>query len=48
MKKPEIDKPRCHCAVYGVFGSPAAAQLTYFGLLALQHRGQEASGIVTA
>jgi len=42
------DKPRCHCAVFGVFGSPAAAQLAYFGLLAQQHRGQEASGIVTA
>jgi len=42
------DKPRCHCAVFGVFGTPAAAQMTYFGLLALQHRGQEASGIVTS
>ena len=43
-----LDKPRCHCAVFGVFGHPAAAQLTYYGLLAQQHRGQEASGIVTA
>jgi amidophosphoribosyltransferase len=43
-----LDKPRCHCAVFGVFGHPAAAQLTYYGLLAQQHRGQEGSGIVTA
>jgi amidophosphoribosyltransferase len=42
------DKPRCHCAVFGVFGSPAAAQLAYYGLLSQQHRGQEGSGIVTA
>ncbi len=44
----EIDKPRCHCAVFGVFGHPGAAQLTYYGLLAQQHRGQEGSGIVTS
>lgn len=44
----ELDKPRCHCAVFGVFGNPAAAQLTYYGLLAQQHRGQEGSGIVTS
>ncbi|MBI4535984.1 MAG: amidophosphoribosyltransferase [Ignavibacteriae bacterium] len=43
-----IDKPRCHCAVFGVFGHPSAAQLTYYGLLAQQHRGQEGSGIVTS
>jgi amidophosphoribosyltransferase len=44
----DMDKPRCHCAVFGVYGHPAAAQLAYFGLLAQQHRGQEASGIVTS
>jgi amidophosphoribosyltransferase len=42
-----LDKPRCHCAVFGVHGHPAAAQLAYYGLLAQQHRGQEGSGIVT-
>jgi amidophosphoribosyltransferase len=42
------DKPHCHCAVFGVYGDPAAAQLTYYGLLAQQHRGQEGSGIVTS
>lgn len=44
----ELDKPRCHCAVFGVYGHPAAAQFTYYGLLAQQHRGQEGSGIVTS
>ena len=48
MKKNELDKPRCHCAVFGVFGHPLAAQMTYYGLLAQQHRGQEGSGMVTA
>ncbi|MEZ4699388.1 MAG: amidophosphoribosyltransferase [Rhodothermales bacterium] len=36
------------CGIFGVFNTPSAAQLTYFGLHALQHRGQEASGIVTS
>ena len=40
--------PREECGVFGVFGHPDAAQLTYFGLYALQHRGQESAGIVTA
>ncbi len=48
MNPREIDKPHCHCAVFGVFGHQAAAHLTYFGLLAQQHRGQEGSGIVTS
>jgi amidophosphoribosyltransferase len=42
------DKPHDHCGVFGIFGHPQAAQLTYYGLHALQHRGQEGSGIVTA
>jgi amidophosphoribosyltransferase len=41
------DKPHDHCGVFGVYGHQQASQLTYLGLLALQHRGQEASGIVT-
>ncbi|MBN2226796.1 MAG: amidophosphoribosyltransferase [candidate division Zixibacteria bacterium] len=36
------------CGVFGVFGSQRAAELTYLGLYALQHRGQESAGIVTA
>ncbi len=35
------------CGVFGVSGSRAAARLTYLGLYALQHRGQESAGIVT-
>lgn len=35
------------CGVFGVYGHPDAAQLTYYGLHALQHRGQEGAGIVT-
>ncbi|PIW69424.1 MAG: amidophosphoribosyltransferase [Ignavibacteriales bacterium CG12_big_fil_rev_8_21_14_0_65_30_8] len=42
------DKPKCHCGVFGVFGSPNASLKTYYGLHALQHRGQEACGIVTS
>jgi len=44
----ETDKPRDHCGVFGVFGHPQASQITYLGLHALQHRGQEGSGIVTS
>jgi len=42
------DKPREHCGVFGIYGHVQAAQMTYYGLLALQHRGQEGSGIVTS
>lgn len=43
-----IDKPTCNCGVFGIFGSSDAALNTYYGLHSLQHRGQEAAGIVTA
>jgi amidophosphoribosyltransferase len=36
------------CGVFGIFGHPEAANLTYLGLYALQHRGQESAGITTA
>lgn len=39
---------REECAVFGIYGAPEAAQLTYLGLYALQHRGQESSGIITS
>ena len=35
------------CGVFGIYGHPEAANLTYLGLHALQHRGQESVGIVT-
>jgi amidophosphoribosyltransferase len=41
-------KPSHECGVFAVFGHPNAAVLTYYGLFALQHRGQESAGIVTA
>src|SRR5437870_114850 len=40
--------PKHYCGVFGVFGHPNAAELTYYGLFALQHRGQESAGIVTS
>ena len=36
------------CGIVGIFGHPEAAQLAYLSLYALQHRGQESAGIVTA
>ena len=41
------DKPRCNCGIFGIFGSKEAATSTYYGLHSLQHRGQEAAGIIT-
>ncbi len=41
------ERLREECGVFGVFGHPDAAALTALGLHALQHRGQEAAGIVT-
>ena len=41
------DYPKHYCGVFGIFGHPNAAELTYYGLYALQHRGQESAGIVT-
>ena len=40
-----FDKFREECGVFGIFGHPEAANLTYLGLYALQHRGQESAGI---
>ena len=42
------DKPKCHCGVFGIYNSKDSATITYYGLHSLQHRGQEACGIVTA
>src|SRR5574338_73271 len=41
------DKFHDECAVFGIYGHKEAANLAYLGLYALQHRGQEASGIVS-
>ena len=48
MNFPETDRSlHEECGVFGVWGIPEAASLTYYGLHALQHRGQEGCGIVT-
>jgi amidophosphoribosyltransferase len=44
---PIDDKLREECGVFGIFGHDAAAAHTVLGLHALQHRGQEAAGVVT-
>ena len=41
-------RPREECGVCGIFGHQDAAKLTYFGLYALQHRGQESAGIAVS
>jgi amidophosphoribosyltransferase len=41
------DTLREECGVFGIFGHPEAAAITALGLHALQHRGQEAAGIVS-
>ena len=38
--------PKHYCGLFGIYGHPNAAELTYYGLYALQHRGQESAGIV--
>jgi len=43
-----FDKFHEECGVFGVYGHPDASNLTYLGLYALQHRGQESAGIVSS
>ncbi len=45
-----VDDDRFHdrCGLFSIWGHPEAARLTYLGLYALQHRGQESAGIVAA
>src|SRR5882672_9164698 len=43
-----FDKFRDECGVFGIFGHPEAANMTYLGLYALQHRGQESAGIAAS
>src|ERR1700754_118798 len=49
LEQPDLegDTLREECGVFGIFGHPEAAAITALGLHALQHRGQEAAGIVT-
>src|SRR6201987_255905 len=48
MNPDRSHKPRHECGVFAVYGHRDAALLTYYGLFALQHRGQESAGMVTA
>ena len=49
QKQIETDsRPKHECGVCGISGHVDASKLTYFGLYALQHRGQESAGIVTS
>ncbi len=43
-----MPKLKEECGVFGIYGNSEAANLTYLGLHALQHRGQESAGIVTS
>jgi amidophosphoribosyltransferase len=43
-----LDKPQCNCGIVGVFNHPQASVMSYYALHALQHRGQEAAGIVAS
>jgi amidophosphoribosyltransferase len=49
-KNHTLDDDHFHdeCGVFGIFGHPEASKLTYLGLYALQHRGQESAGIASS
>ena len=42
----EVKSLNEECGIFGIWGHPQAAQVTYFGLHSLQHRGQEGAGIL--
>lgn len=42
------DRPKEECGIFALYGHEEAAKLTYFGLYALQHRGQESAGIMVS
>ena len=44
----EFTRPEEECGIFGIFNHPEASNLTYLGLYALQHRGQESCGIVSS
>src|SRR3974377_215702 len=43
-----FDKFKDECGIFGIFGHAEAANMTYLGLYALQHRGQESAGIAAS
>ncbi len=48
MEDENSGKPREECGVFAVYGHEEAARVAFFGLFALQHRGQESAGIAAA
>jgi amidophosphoribosyltransferase len=48
MNPDDNAQPRHYCGLFGIYGHPNAAELAYFGLYALQHRGQESAGITAS
>jgi amidophosphoribosyltransferase len=48
MNPEDCERPRHSCGLFGIYGHPNAADLTYYGLYALQHRGQESAGITAS
>ena len=44
----KLYRPEEECGIFGIFNHPEASNLTYLGLYALQHRGQESCGIVSS
>ncbi len=48
VRRLENGRPKHECGVCGIYGHEDAAKLAYFGLYALQHRGQESAGIVAS
>jgi amidophosphoribosyltransferase len=48
LEQKQEDRPREACGIVAVYGHEQAARLTFFGLFALQHRGQESAGITTS
>jgi len=48
LTPPFVPRKREECGIFGIYGHPEAAKLTYFGLYALQHRGQESAGIAVS
>lgn len=47
-EQPKSKSVHSNCGVFGIYNHPQASVMTYYGLHALQHRGQEAAGIVTS
>ncbi|MBM3251984.1 MAG: amidophosphoribosyltransferase [Candidatus Omnitrophica bacterium] len=48
IKTTILNRPKEHCGLFGIYGHKEAASLTYLGLYALQHRGEESCGIVSS